>query len=40
MLAAGKNAQIVIDVDGEDADTTLEHLVHAFETEFGEEAIE
>lgn len=37
MLAAGKNAQIEIDVEGEDAEATLESLVYAFETEFGEE---
>ena len=36
MLAAGKNSQILISVDGEDAEETLESLVHAFDTEFGE----
>ncbi len=37
MLAASKNAEIQIDVKGEDAKVTLESLVYAFETEFGEE---
>lgn len=36
MLAAAKNSKITITVDGEDADNTMEKLVHAFETEFGE----
>ena len=36
MLAAGKNSQILISVEGEDAEETLQSLVHAFETEFGE----
>ena len=36
MLAAKKNAQITIIVDGEDAELTMNQLVHAFETEFGE----
>lgn len=36
MLAAGENAQIVIDVEGEDAEATLSQLVDAFETKFGE----
>lgn len=37
MLAAGKNAQITIEVEGEDAVATLDNLVQAFENEFGEE---
>ncbi len=36
MLAAKKNAQIVITVEGEDAEATLQHLELAFEQEFGE----
>lgn len=36
MLAARKNSQIEITVDGDDAETTMEHLVTAFESEFGE----
>lgn len=36
MLAAKKNAQIVITVDGEDAEATMAYLVSAFEREFGE----
>lgn len=40
MLAAGKNAQITIEVDGEDAEVTLKKLVDAFESQFGEEEIE
>ncbi|MES2273864.1 MAG: HPr family phosphocarrier protein [Chlamydiota bacterium] len=36
MLAAKKNAQIVVTVEGEDAETTMDHLVAAFEQEFGE----
>lgn len=36
MLAAGKNAQITITVDGEDAKETMGILIEAFETEFGE----
>lgn len=36
MLAAGKNAKIIIEVDGEDAEKTMEKLVEAFENHFGE----
>lgn len=36
MLAATKNSQITITVEGEDAESTLNHLVSAFEAEFGE----
>lgn len=36
MLAAKKNAQITITVDGEDAEITMQRLLAAFEQEFGE----
>jgi phosphocarrier protein len=36
MLAARQNARITIDVEGEDAQQTLEKLVCAFEDRFGE----
>jgi phosphocarrier protein HPr len=36
MLAAQKNTQIEITVDGEDAAETMELIVAAFESEFGE----
>ena len=36
MLAAKKNSKITITVEGDDADLTMNNLVHAFETEFGE----
>lgn len=36
MLAAKKNAQIIITVEGEDAKDTMDHLILAFEREFGE----
>lgn len=36
MLAARKNSQIEITVDGEDAEMTMEHLVQAFDSQFGE----
>ncbi|GAB4235122.1 MAG: HPr family phosphocarrier protein [Chlamydiales bacterium] len=36
MLAARKNSSITITVDGEDAESTLESLVNAFENEFEE----
>jgi len=36
MLAAGKNAQILITVEGEDAKATLQQLVEGFESQFGE----
>ena len=38
MLAVGKNGQIIITVEGEDAEETLKSLIEAFETEFGEES--
>lgn len=37
MLAAGKNSQILITVEGEDASGTLAALVNAFENQFEEE---
>lgn len=36
MLAARKNSVITITVEGEDAEKTMEGLVQAFETGFGE----
>lgn len=36
MLAAKKNSQIEIIVEGEDAEVTMNHLLMAFEKEFGE----
>lgn len=36
MLAARKNSVIEITVEGEDAEVTMQQLLHAFETEFGE----
>jgi phosphocarrier protein len=36
MLAATRNSHITITVDGEDAETTMDKLVMAFENEFGE----
>ncbi|MBA2368725.1 MAG: HPr family phosphocarrier protein [Candidatus Protochlamydia sp.] len=36
MLAAKKNSNITIAVEGEDADHTMEKLVEAFENKFGE----
>lgn len=36
MLAARKNSKITIMVDGEDANLTMEKLVEAFDTHFGE----
>jgi phosphocarrier protein len=36
MLAAKQNSSITIDVDGVDADVTMNQLVHAFEQEFEE----
>ena len=36
MLAAKKNSSITITIDGEDAQLTMDHLVQAFENEFGE----
>lgn len=37
MLAASRNSSITITVDGEDADSTMETLVAAFEDKFGEQ---
>ncbi len=36
MLAAKKNAQIIITVDGADAEMAMRRLIAAFEDEFGE----
>ena len=36
MLAAKKNTQLVVTVEGEDADLVMEKLVMAFESGFGE----
>lgn len=36
MLAASKNSNITITVDGEDADATMNNLVQAFDNQFGE----
>ncbi len=36
MLAARKNAVIEILIEGEDAEPTMQHLLAAFEMEFGE----
>lgn len=36
MLAARKNAKIVISVEGEDAEEIMNKLVEAFENQFGE----
>lgn len=36
MLAAKKNAVLEITVEGEDAEITMNHLLAAFEMEFGE----
>jgi phosphocarrier protein HPr len=36
MLAAKKNSSITISVEGEDAQSTMDHLVQAFSDEFGE----
>lgn len=38
-LAAEKNSHITITVDGEDARMTMERLITAFETGFGEDVI-
>lgn len=37
MLAAKKNSKISIEVIGEEAAVTLDKLIHAFESKFGEE---
>jgi phosphocarrier protein len=36
MLAACKNSKITIEVEGEDADSTMQKLIEAFENKFGE----
>ncbi len=36
MLAAKKNSIITITVEGKSPETTMEHLVNAFENQFGE----
>ena len=36
MLAAGRNAQITLSIEGEDAEETLGRLVEAFQNRFGE----
>ena len=36
MLAAKKNTQLVVTIEGDDAEMTMNHLVSAFEQEFGE----
>ena len=36
MLAAKKNSVIEVAVEGEDAEQTMQHIVLAFEQEFGE----
>ena len=36
MLAAAKNSLITVAVDGEDAKETMQKIVEAFETQFGE----
>lgn len=36
MLAAKKHTQLTVTIEGEDAETTCEHLERAFEQEFGE----
>ncbi|HEY5236483.1 MAG TPA: HPr family phosphocarrier protein [Rhabdochlamydiaceae bacterium] len=36
MLAIKKNSQIVLTIEGEDAEETLEKLTAAFENQFGE----
>lgn len=36
MLAAKKNSKITIEVNGDDANLTMEKLIEAFENQFGE----
>lgn len=36
MLAAHKNSQITIDIEGEDAEELMAKLVNAFDNQFGE----
>lgn len=40
MLAANKNSQILVTVEGEDAQETMNSLVEAFDNQFGELANE
>jgi phosphocarrier protein HPr len=35
-LAAAKKSQITITIEGDDAEETMDNLVHAFESQFGE----
>lgn len=37
ILTAPKNAKVKIEVEGVDAEKTLSSLLHAFETQFGED---
>jgi len=39
MLAVKKNSQLILEVEGEDAEETMEKLINAFETQFGEETV-
>ncbi len=36
MLAVHKNSAVTITVDGDDAEETMDKLINAFETKFGE----
>ena len=36
MLAAKKNSQITVTIEGDDAEVAMEHLCRAFDEEFGE----
>lgn len=40
MLAANKNAQILVTIEGDDAQETMDNLVEAFNNQFGELANE
>ncbi len=40
MLAASKNAQILVTIEGDDAQETMNNLVEAFNNQFGELANE
>lgn len=39
MLAIKKNTQLTLEVEGEDAEETMEKLVNAFENQFGEKTV-
>lgn len=39
-LGAGNNACIRVDIDGEDAEATLQQLIEVFERQFGEERVQ